>query len=130
MSNEPNPAEEWRPQPEDIERVARAICKARCVDADMQIYLYEPARLYGINAYVAQGEQVPAWHYFFVDAVAILHELHARPIGWKPETAEPELPLDPDNDDYEEPAPKLDLSAFSTPPGERQPDWFENMGLR
>ena len=122
---------EWSPAPEDVERVARAMAILDGLDPDKELLAYEPYRFEFLGRAYVDPDSAPrqaTWIFYRNAAGAALIELHARPIGWKPE--QDVVFTDAETEDDSLPG-TVDLSAITVKPGDRDDmqKWFENSGL-
>lgn len=131
----PNSQNDWRPSDADVERLARVMFE-HCSyphSADDEITTMEPHTLrYGGYYLVETRNRAPAWTALKWEAYHALVELHARPIGWKPEQ-DVTFTDDAPADDSEDTVPgTVDLSGLTQAAEtlSRDDRWFRDSGLR
>ncbi len=114
----------------DTERLARVLCTYSGIDPEcMLIDANNPyhTRSNQIGAVIWMNEYnqpLVAWQWFVGDAKAVIAELAARPLGWKPEEA-PVVGSGP-----EEPEGMVDPSLPGFDMQQPTADWLERSGLK
>lgn len=122
---------EWRPDPKDVEVLAREVCKLRGVDPDRIVTSSHPMRMPdGVWSVPAEQFQMPQWHVYGDHVHAVLYAL------WEQgRLLPPSKPVEPESESDDDPAGAdvvsidlSDLKIYAVPQSAAE-RWKEAQGL-